>query len=88
MVEDDRVKEVTLVVRPMQYLLARGAGDQGTEMELENLPEEGILGLELDINDQDSFGRLFHNGVIVDHARIKLVVEERKKVLEQVRILG
>ena len=81
MVEDDRVKDVTVVVRPMQYLLARGAGDQGTEKELENLPEEGILGLELDINDQDSLGRLFDNGVIVDHARIKLVVEERKKVL-------
>ena len=81
MVEDDRVKDVTVVVRPMQYLLARGAGDQGTEKELENLPEEGILGLELDITDQDSLGRLFDNGVIVDHAGIKLVVEERKKVL-------
>eukprot|EP00090_Calanus_glacialis_P028973 TRINITY_DN4645_c0_g1_i5.p1 TRINITY_DN4645_c0_g1~~TRINITY_DN4645_c0_g1_i5.p1 ORF type:complete len:1790 (-),score=673.65 TRINITY_DN4645_c0_g1_i5:326-5671(-) len=61
--EGDRMEEVAVVVevRPVQYLLARGAGDQWTGMELENLPKGGNLGLE--ITQHDSWGRKFDNGV-------------------------
>ena len=41
-------------IRPVQYLLARGAGDQWSGLELENLPKGGNLGLE--ISQHDSLG--------------------------------
>jgi len=61
--EGDRVEEVAIVVevRPVQYLLARGAGDQWSGMELENLPRGGNLGLE--VSQHDSWGRKFDNNV-------------------------
>jgi hypothetical protein len=77
MVKDDRVKEVTVVVRPMQYLLARGAGDQGTEMELENLPEEGI--------HQSLFAEAATSYIRMTNEFSDL---RSVKLLEQVRILG
>merc|ERR1712142_497763 len=59
----DRVEEVAIVVevRPVQYLLVRGGGDQWSGMELENLPKGGNLGLE--ITQHDSWGRKFDNAI-------------------------
>ena len=48
-------------VRPVQYLLARGAGDQWSGLEMETLPKGGNLGLE--ITQHDSWGRKFDSGV-------------------------
>jgi len=61
--EGDRVEEVAIVVevRPVQYLLVRGGGDQWSGMELENLPKGGNLGLE--ITQHDSWGRKFDNAI-------------------------
>ena len=61
--EGDRVEEVAIVVevRTVQYLLARGAGDQWSGMELENIPRGGNLGLE--ITQHDMWGRKFDNVV-------------------------
>jgi len=62
--EGDRLEEIAVVVeiRPVQYLLARGAGDQWSGLELENLPKGGNLGLE--ISQHDSLGRRFDSGVV------------------------
>merc|ERR1712142_585621 len=59
----DRVEEVAIVVevRPVQYLLVRGGGDQWSGMKLENLPKGGNLGLE--ITQHDSWGRKFDNAI-------------------------